>query len=215
MTKQDKPNLVVAITNFKNFFRQMIGLPKAFPVKVMRTPEAKKYQLMEISKAGDVGYNLPSTAEVTIPAISQYVKERHNHLIRRAEIAKVSDNLPMAQRYEQEAWDLLPKAMIPTGISLEMPNNIWCTIEARSSSSKKLLITPDAIIDAGYRGELFAVVYNFGYTDYKVQLGEQLVQVIFHERAVANIKEVDKLGESQRGSTGFGSTGSIAEGEKR
>ena len=88
-----------------------------------------------------------------------------------------------------------------------MPNSIWCTLCARSSTSNRLLITPDAIIDAGYRGELFAVVFNLGYRDLHVKAGERLVQVIFHERTLANMIEVDKVGTSQRGESGFGSTG--------
>lgn len=99
------------------------------------------------------------------------------------------------------------RALIPTGIRLEMPENIWCSIEARSSASAKMLITPDAIIDSGYRGELFAVVFNLGKEPYTVEPGERIVQIIFHERVLADVQEVDSITPSERGESGFGSTG--------
>lgn len=208
---KEKPSLRVALINFRNFFRQMVGLPKIYPVKIVRSREAKKYPLIQISKAGDVGYNLPAIKSATIPAPTQHQRAIYDYHMARYRRYMEINNKEQAEIHYQQALAALPKAIIPTGIKLEMPNNIWCSIEARSSSSSKMLITPDAIIDAGYRGELFAVVYNFGYEDYTVKEGEMLVQVIFHERILAEMKEVDKLGESERGEAGFGSTGAIAQ----
>mgnify|MGYP001176804523 CR=1 FL=1 len=188
-------NFKMAMSNWINFFRMAVGLPKTYPVKVHRSDEAKKFPLIRISKDGDVGYDLISIKDVVVPAMSE---EQKKQFIR-------ASSLPEDAR--EKALKHLPKAVIPTGISLEMNNNCWCSIEARSSASNKMLITPDAIIDSGYRGELFAVVYNFGYQDYTVKKGERVAQVIFHERVIAKIKEVDKLSDSERGTTGFGSTG--------
>jgi dUTP pyrophosphatase len=207
----DKPNLGVALINIKNVFRSLVGLPKQFPVKVVRSAEAKQYKLMQISKAGDVGYNLPSIKALDIPAPTELQRKQYAWHTDRAQQYEALGKHDLAEIHRKRAMDALPKAIIPTGIKLEMPNNLWCSIEARSSSSSKMLITPDSIIDAGYRGELFAVVYNFGYTDYHVSAGEMLVQVIFHERIVANIQEVDELSASDRGETGFGSSGAIAD----
>lgn len=194
----------VIITNWSNFFRQMVGLPKCYPVKVLRSPEAKEFDLIDIKKDGDVGYDLPAIEPVVIPAPTEAQRTRFKRYI---DIAQQPCNHAMKDAYIACAYDQLPKAVIPTGIRLEMPNTLWCSMEARSSSSQKMLITPDAIIDAGYRGELFAVVFNLGYEDYEVAKGERLVQIIFHERIVAKTYEVDKLGSSERGETGFGSTG--------
>lgn len=207
----DKPNLGVALINIKNAFRQMVGLPKQFPVRVLRSPEAKQFRLMQISKAGDVGYNLPAIKQVVIPAPTNEQRKQYLwHTVRCEEYKQMGVQPEIAEMHRQKALESLPKAVIPTGIRMEMPNNLWCSIEARSSSSSKMLITPDAIIDAGYRGELFAVVYNFGYSDYRVDMGEMLVQVIFHERIVAKILESNELSDSDRGETGFGSAGTIA-----
>lgn len=200
-------NMKVALTNWKNLFRQMVGLPKAYPVKVLRSPEAKVFELIGVKKAGDVGYDLPTIHSTTIPAPSE--SQRRSYIYHMDKHRRFRDigNKELSDLHYNSALSQLPKAIIPTGIRLEMPDSIWCSIEARSSSSSKMLITPDAIIDAGYRGELFAVIYNFGYEDYKVSVGERLVQIIFHERILADITEVNKLGDSERGESGFGSTG--------
>lgn len=194
-------NVKVAIDNWRNFARQMVGLPKTYPVRIVRDEKARQYPLMAVKKAGDVGYDLPSTERVVIPAASLEARASYERCMRNAQIAD-------PEHWEKKALEFLPKAIVKTGIKLEMPNNIWSTIAARSSSSAKLLITPDSVIDAGYRGELFAVVFNLGYNDYVVQEGERLVQVIFHERVLATLEEVDELNGSERGESGFGSTGS-------
>ena len=207
--------LIDITTNWKNFFRQAVGKPKHFPVKVRRNELAKKYPLMGISKNGDVGFDLHSTEEVVVPAMTPEIRDRYLELVgekRRRQATAERLGLEGAAEafeaeYEEKLLELLPRAVVPTGIFLEMGECVWCSIEARSSSSQKLLITPDAIIDSGYRGELFGVVFNLGYEEYVVQPGERVVQVIFHEKALADIKEVNKLADSERGTTGFGSSG--------
>lgn len=206
----DKPSLRVARINITNFFRSLVGLPKQYPVKILRSPEAKQYQLLQISKAGDVGYNLPAVKNVVVPAPTEDQRRSYHWHMERYKRYQQIGNAELAAIHHRQALESLPKAIIPTGIRMEMPNNLWCSIEARSSSSNKMLITPDAIIDAGYRGELFGVIYNFGYSDYHVSAGEMLVQVIFHERIVAKMIETDALSDSERGETGFGSAGSLA-----
>lgn len=207
----DKPNFQVAKINMINALRSLVGLPKMFPVKIVRTPEAKLYKLMGISKAGDVGYNLPASRGVVIPAATPEQRRQYSYHTERADRYHDLSNTDFELMHRNLALEALPKASVPTGIKIEMPNNLWCSIEARSSSSNKLLITPDAIIDAGYRGELFGVIYNFGYSDYRVTAGEMLVQVIFHERIIAKMIETNELSTSERGETGFGSAGSTAE----
>lgn len=198
-------NLRIAVNNWKNFARQMVGNPKTYPVRIVRDEKAKQYPLMAVKKAGDVGYDLPSTERVVIPAATIHAVNHYHRCMRNANVKALGQDRDF---WLAQAVEFLPKAIVRTGIRLEMPDNIWSTIAARSSSSSKLLITPDSVIDAGYRGELFAVVFNLGYTDYVVQEGERLVQVIFHERILAKLEEVERLNDSDRGESGFGSTGS-------
>lgn len=209
---KEKAYFNVAKTNWINFLRQMVGLPKTFPVKIERTDKAKRYPLIQVKKEGDVGYDLPCIENIVVKAPTAEQRARYDyHMseVERLNQIKLKDKniVALIAEHEEKALECLPRTVIPTGIKLEMPNNIWCTLCARSSTSNRLLITPDAIIDAGYRGELFAVVFNLGYRDLHVKAGERLVQVIFHERTLATMIEVDRVGTSQRGESGFGSTG--------
>lgn len=144
-------------------------------LKIKRTDDAKRFPLLKIAKAGDVGFDLPAC-------------------------------LPNGQ-----AITIYPhsRGVIPTGIHLEIPEGYWASIEARSSTSKSMLICPKGVIDEGYRGELFAVLLNVGDNPVTINDGDRYVQLILHERIVKNfdIEEVDELTPSERGDSGFGSTG--------
>lgn len=204
--------------NWKNMVRALVGKPKTFDVKIKRNELAQQYELIGIKKDGDVGYDLVSTHDITVNPMTEETRQEINRLqkewISRVESAErlnlVGAVAAVNKEYEDRIQALLPRAVIPTGIFLDMPNNVWCSLEARSSASTKMLITPDAIIDSGYRGELFAVVFNLGYHPYQVTAGERVVQCIFRERTIANLIETDTLSASQRGETGFGSSGSHA-----
>ena len=102
--------------------------------------------------------------------------------------------------------------LAPTGIKIEIPYSHWASIEARSSTSKKSLIVPKGVIDPGYRGELFAQIINVGKEPVEIHHGDRLIQLILHERHVEDfeIVEVDELSESERGESGFGSSGQSA-----
>ena len=102
--------------------------------------------------------------------------------------------------------------LAPTDIRIEVPYTHWASIEARSSTSKRSLIVPRGVIDPGYRGELFAQIINVGKEPVTINHGDRLVQLILHERVVKDFEiiEVDELSESERGETGFGSSGQTA-----
>lgn len=214
----------MALINWKNFFRQMVGLEKQYPVKVMRVGVAKEFEMLHISKSGDVGYNLTAVEDIVIPCMSEDDRAIHKDLSELRERLVVEERNAMnfgrvpqsnivrgqIEKIDERLKELMPKAVIPTGVKIQMPTNLWCSIEARSSSSSKMLITPDAIIDSGYTGEMFVVVYNFGYTDHQVTVGDQLAQLIFHERITITPKETTRFTATERGEAGFGSTGAKA-----
>lgn len=193
--------------NWKNFMRMAVGLPPVYPVKIVRSEKAKRYPLLHIKKDGDVGYDLPSIERVVVPAPDDTQRSKYLDLMRRAEEYDKSGYPVSADNLRKKALECLPKAIVPTGIKIEMPDTIWASIEARSSTSSKMLFMPDSIIDAGYRGELFVVAFNFGYKDYVIEEGERIAQVIFHQRILAKFREVDVLSPSERNESGFGSTG--------
>lgn len=130
-------------------------------------------------------------------------------LIKTAKYGDVGYDLPACLPDGPITIEPQTRGIVPTGIHLEIPNGYWASIEARSSTSKSMLICPKGVIDEGYRGELFAVLINVGKEPVTINDGDRYVQLIMHERVSSEfvVKEVDKLTPSERGASGFGSTG--------
>ncbi len=101
------------------------------------------------------------------------------------------------------------KAMtVPAGVHIKIPDGYWCQILGRSSSAnKKGLLVHTAVIDTGYTGEMFACVWNMTGEPIIVEKGERLAQVVFFPEQHFDFEEVDQLPTTERGETGFGSTG--------
>ena len=101
---------------------------------------------------------------------------------------------------------------IRTGLKVAIPEGYEGQVRARSSLGSKGLILPHSIgtIDADYRGELFVLMTWIGNGDsYKVKSGERIAQLVISP--IPNVQfsevEVGKLGDTERGEGGFGSTG--------
>ena len=104
----------------------------------------------------------------------------------------------------------LERAMIPTGLFIELQIGFEAQVRPRSGMAIKhgitVLNTPGTI-DADYRGEIKVIVVNLSNQDYEIVDGERVAQMIIaaHEKAIW--KEVDELNETERGAGGFGHTG--------
>lgn len=104
---------------------------------------------------------------------------------------------------------------IDTGLRLAFPPGLWGRITGRSSTlRKKGLMVAEGVIDGGYRGPIFAGVWNLGTEPVEVQAGERLAQIIPHFNVAmsAPIVEVDEAEfdatpHDGRGDAGFGSSG--------
>lgn len=103
--------------------------------------------------------------------------------------------------------------MVRSGLHLDMPPNMWCEVKARSSAARRKLGVIGGIIDSGYNGELFTVLHSMALTPRIVRDGERYSQVIFHKayrpemRPIAEDEFLSLIETSERGTTGFGSTG--------
>ena len=128
--------------------------------------------------------------------------------------------LPTRAHTGDAAWDLyvsettlvLPQAyaLVPSGIQIQPPPHIWYQLLGRSSTSnKKGLIVIPAVIDNGYRGLLFANVFNPGTEPVKIEAGDRVAQIVPFRLHAPNLQmlEVVELDDSERGVGGFGSTG--------
>ena len=99
---------------------------------------------------------------------------------------------------------------IPCGVAIEWPAGLWGFLVGRSSTfHKKGLIVNPAIIDAGFRGELFAAVRNITAGPVAISPGDRIAQIIPMPLISHNIEMgwCDTLSASDRGTNGFGSTG--------
>lgn len=100
-------------------------------------------------------------------------------------------------------------ARVPTGIRVKIPGDAWGSIIARSSTGfKRGLIVPGNVIDPGYIGPLYTLLYNPTNVNVDIQHGEHLSQLVLFPRY--NLKEICKVTqfkETERGDSGFGSSG--------
>lgn len=72
---------------------------------------------------------------------------------------------------------------------------------------KNFIDVAAGVIDFDFRGEIKVILFNHGDTDFDVKKGDKICQLILEKIEIADIKEVDSLDLTERGSNGFGSTG--------
>lgn len=93
-----------------------------------------------------------------------------------------------------------------TYTKVKIPCGLAAYIMPRSSANKIGLRVQQAVIDEGYTGELFTFVYNDTDNDIILKKGDKMSQFVLFPRFCPPISVVDKLPETQRGESGFGST---------
>lgn len=97
---------------------------------------------------------------------------------------------------------------VPTGIAIELPPGHEAQVRPRSGLALKHSITVNfGTIDPGYRGEIRVVMFNLGRSDYVVEKGDKIAQLIVAPYDAVEWQEGDELTESVRGAGGFGSSG--------
>ena len=102
------------------------------------------------------------------------------------------------------------RAMVPTGLSFEIPLGFEIQARPRSGLAAKqgltVLNTPGTI-DADYRGEVKIIIINLGQEPVQIQDQERCAQLVIAPIYQAQFQVVDTLGDTARGAGGFGSTG--------
>lgn len=102
------------------------------------------------------------------------------------------------------------RALVPTGLAMALPSGYEAQVRPRSGLALKrgvtVLNTPGTI-DEGYRGEVGVILANFGNTDFVVEKGDRIAQMVIAPVTRAEIVEVSQVDETDRGTGGFGSTG--------
>ena len=98
-------------------------------------------------------------------------------------------------------------AIIDTGVHVQLPRGTAGMIKSKSGLNVKHDITSEGVIDVGYIGSIVVKLYNHGDTDYRVQRGDKISQLVIVQIVTPHLMAVDKLEDSERGNNGFGSTG--------
>ena len=104
----------------------------------------------------------------------------------------------------------LQRVLIPTGVSMELTEGLEAQIRPRSGLAFKSGITvlnSPGTIDADYRGEIKVLLVNLSDTDFMVNDGDRIAQMVIAKYEIGEWNLVDSLDETSRGSGGFGSTG--------
>jgi dUTP pyrophosphatase len=114
--------------------------------------------------------------------------------------------------FSVEEKTILPgeSVLIRTGIVIQLPANTEAQVRPRSGLALKhgitVLNTPGTI-DHGYRGEVKVILINHGKSDFAVEEGMKIAQMVIQPVLTVDVVQVDQLAETARGDGGFGSTG--------
>tara|TARA_B110000495_G_C22858580_1_gene500627 strand:+ start:511 stop:942 length:432 start_codon:yes stop_codon:yes gene_type:complete len=104
----------------------------------------------------------------------------------------------------------LERTIIKTGIQIELPVGFEAQVRPRSGLAAKhglTVLNSPGTVDADYRGEIGVILVNLSTTDFKIEDGERIAQLVIAKHERAEWIEVQELNETSRGEGGFGSTG--------
>ncbi len=104
----------------------------------------------------------------------------------------------------------LERAIVPTGLFMELPVGYEAQVRPRSGLAAKKGITvlnAPGTIDADYRGNVGVILVNLSNENFTVENGERIAQMVIAKHERAEWEEVETLSDTIRGAGGFGSTG--------
>ena len=138
-------------------------------------------------------------------------------------VNKSDNNLPAYETSSSAGMDLraylpegpitlkpMQRTLVPTGLFMEIPEGYEGQVRPRSGLAIKngitVLNTPGTI-DADYRGEVKIILINLSDTDFVINSGERVAQIVFAKCEQMEVVSVETLSETERGAGGFGHTG--------
>jgi dUTP pyrophosphatase len=104
----------------------------------------------------------------------------------------------------------MERKLLPTGLSIELPEGFEAQIRPRSGLAFKHgigIVNSPGTIDADYRGEIKVLLINFSDQDFEIKNGDRIAQMIIARHEKVNWQEVEILNETMRGVGGYGHTG--------
>jgi dUTP pyrophosphatase len=106
------------------------------------------------------------------------------------------------------------RVLVKTGISIELPNGYEAQIRPRSGLALKhgiTILNSPGTIDADYRGEIGAILINHGQDNFVIERGMRIAQMVIAQYCKVKFNESQELSSTERGTGGFGSTGTRKE----
>lgn len=104
----------------------------------------------------------------------------------------------------------MQRQLVPTGLYMSLPEGYEAQVRPRSGLALKHGITvlnSPGTIDADYRGEVMVLLINLSDTDFVINDGERIAQMVIARHAVAELELTDRLDDTGRGAGGYGHTG--------
>lgn len=102
----------------------------------------------------------------------------------------------------------MSNALVKTDLQIQIPEGCYGRVAPRSGLALKHFIDVGAgVVDEDYRGNLGVVLFNFGKEDFKITKGDRVAQLICEKIEYPELEEVENLDTTNRGDSGFGSTG--------
>jgi dUTP pyrophosphatase len=102
------------------------------------------------------------------------------------------------------------RCLVPTGLRMEIPEGLQAEIRPRSGLVLKhgvTVLNSPGTLGPDYRGDIGVILYNSGKIPFYVNRGDRIAQMVFMPYISVKLKEATQLGDTDRGSGGFGSTG--------
>jgi dUTP pyrophosphatase len=104
----------------------------------------------------------------------------------------------------------LQRIMVPTGIYIELPDGYEAQVRPRSGLAAKhgiSIVNTPGTIDPDYRGEIKVILVNLSDTNFTIEPGERIAQMVIARFEQISWNQVEQLSETNRGEGGFGHTG--------
>ena len=111
---------------------------------------------------------------------------------------------------QSQAIKPLERALIPTGLYIELPEGFEAQVRPRSGLAAKYgisIVNTPGTIDPDYRGEIKVILVNLSDTNFTLEPGERIAQMVIARFEHISWNEVETLSETERGEGGFGHTG--------
>ena len=110
------------------------------------------------------------------------------------------------------------RALIPTGLVLELPKGYEAQVRPRSGLALNYgiaVLNSPGTIDSDYRGEVGVILANLGHAPFEIRRGERIAQLVVSPVTHADMVEVAGVSDTERGKGGFGSTGKSGVGQTK